>query len=412
MSLFSRRVVSMATSVALHAAFFTLLSFVPLARPTLTAASEPTTIGAVFVPSPRQPKAADMVTEGAAEGGSPVPLEGLAIPGFEFDVAAIRERQAALFPFLSERLSALDDIRAAAAAQTSRLTWSTPAPPRPPSGLPPLTINDAQLFNLVDNAWSRRNRWDSFAEIARLVTAHDPDVGRSAELVRTHIDQNLLQPYFDTSSRDPRFWVMLTLAADHSLIVEFVSRFVREHPSSRTSTELLFLLDEFAQASRDALLMLMATEPERDLHLTRDSSAEAFALAVSVRDRYRTWLEERNLDSTTEIRRHYDGVRLEILSTIVETTPERYGEADARYLTGLILWDQNNPRDAIAEWRRIGPDERGMYETVYGGILAELRTPVAGGAARISAMLGADYRRWLEFSKQRLAEFGYALESF
>ncbi len=411
MSLFKRRVVSMTMSVALHAAVFTALALVPVTRPRSSTEGRQRAIAAVYVPSVRAPTAADMVTEGATIEGTPLP-PGISLPGFEFDITAVRERQAVLFPFLTDTLSALDDLRAAASARAAALTWATPLPAPSRSQLPPLDINDAQVINLVDNAWSRRNRWESFAEIARLVTTHDPDVGRAAELIRTHIDQNLLQPYFDAGTRDPRFWAMLTLAADHSRIVEFVSRFVRQHPSSRASTELLFLLDEFAQASRDALLMLMATEPERDLALTRGASEEAFALAVSVRDRYRSWLEARSLDGTREIRRHYDAVRLAILRTIIATTPGRYGAADARYLSGLILWDQNEPREAIAEWRQIQEDERGMYRPVYDGILRELARQAPGSAARISAMLGADYRHWLEFSKQRLAEFGYGLESF
>lgn len=412
MTLLGRRIVSCTISVAWHAIGFGLLVWLPSPAPASGPPGTQTPV-VVYYPDagPGTPAATDTIAEleGLTDAIAP---ESFRVPGFEFDIAKIRARQDDLFPFLTTDLTVLDDVRAIAQKRAAALTWQTPsAPKRSDSGLPPLRIDDAELWDLVDAAWSRRERWRTFERIATLVATHDPDDGRSAELLRTHIDQNLLQPYYDTATRDPRFWVMLNLAADHALLVRFVSAFVREHPSTRASTELLFLLDEYAQASRDALLMLMATEPERQLPLTRDGDAGAYELAVRVRNRYLSWLRERDLDATARIRSYFDGIRLRILTTIIETTPGGYGAADARYLVGLIEWDQNRVPDALASWNRIGPDERRMYEPVYTEILREVRTG-RPSAVRISRLLGAEYRQWLEFSKQRLAEFGYSLDSF
>lgn len=409
MTLLGRRVVSCALSLALHACGIGLLL---LLRPPLAPDAGGRTVAVLHVPAPAAPSTTDRIAEleGVIDG---IPAESFRIPGFEFDVGKIRARQDDLFPFLTEELTVLDDVKAVAAERATQMTWQTEAArKRSSSRLPPLEISDMELWDLVDAAWSRRERWRTFEKIATMVATHDPDSERSADLLRTHIDQNLLQPYYDSASRDPRFWVMLNLAADHGLLVRFASTFVREHPSTLAATELLFLLDEYAQASRDALLMLIATDPEHQLRLTREGNPDAHALAVQVRDRYLTWLRARDLDTTHRIRGFYDGIRMRILRTIVETTPGGYGAADAQYLIGMILWDQNRIADAVAAWRQIGSDRRRMYEPVYTEIRRELEAAPRPSVVRISAILGAEYRHWLEFSKQRLAEFGYALDSF
>jgi hypothetical protein len=98
--------------------------------------------------------------------------------------------------------------------------------------------------------------------------------------------------------------------------------------------------------------------------------------------------------------------------TIIETTPDGYGAADARFLVGRILWGQNNVPDALRWWREIAPDTRGMYAPIYTEVLDVVQSTSTGKAARISALLGSDYRQWLEFSARRLAEFGYGLDTF
>jgi hypothetical protein len=375
--------------------------------------SKEVTIAVMTVRVPREPAAAAAIADAERAAGDPIERAPLAVAGLEIDIARVKSRQAALFPFLTEPLTALDQARAAAERRAATLVWVTPSAsvPRGPR-LPPLTITDAQLSRLVDVAWSRRERWGNFIGIARRVTQHDPDEGRAPELLQRYLAQNLLQPYYETATPDPQFWVMLGLAADHAPGFRFVSRFVQEYPSSRSSTELLFLLDELAQASRDALLILMATEPNRDLHLTRLANPEAYALAVAIKDDYGRRLPGRQVERTRAIQHHYDAVRLRILTTIVDTSPGGYGAADARFLIGRILWDGNNTADAMRWWRAMRPDGRGAYAEASARIVQELQAPTATTAARISAILGAEHGRWLESARRRLAEFGYAVDTF
>ena len=202
------------------------------------------------------------------------PLE---IAGLSVDLAKLLGRRHSLFPFLTIEASLVDPSES---RQTDRS-----APLRTPfalrsgaAGLRPLHLSDEALQALVDRAWSRRERWRPFAPIAVLVESHDPDLGRSADLLQAYRDQNLLQPYYDSDTRDARFWAMLGLAADHVTFIELVRRVARTHPSSKVTTELLFLLDELVQGSRDTLLMLTSTDPRPRFGAPRPSSPRPMRL--------------------------------------------------------------------------------------------------------------------------------------
>jgi hypothetical protein len=405
------RIVSLATSVALHAAFLGLLLLLPTSPRIPARPAEGRPIAVAFVTPVREPTAAESIAESLRMDASAAPRP-LRTPDFAVDISRVQTRQHALFPLLTQGLPVLDEVRANDAAREVSLTWFDPAAtPRSRSGLPPLLLSDTELMHLVDAAWSRRDRWQNFVEIASLITEHDPDAGRSAELVRAHLDRNLLQPYTDATTRDPRFWVMLNMAADQEPMIRFVSAFVREQPSTRVSTELLFLLDEYVQASRDGLVMLLATNPEYDLVLTRESDPAAYELAVSIRNYYAGWLEERGLEDLADIRLRYDSIRLRVLTTILQTTPAGYGAADARYLIGRIQWDQGETGEAMSTWREVSVDDRGMYEPFYSRIRSEVRAPSGATAARIGAVLGAEHGPWRTFSRARLWEFGFTSNS-
>ena len=205
---------------------------------------------------------------------------------------------------------------------------------------------------------------------------------------------------------------MLDCVADHVEFIDWVRSFARQHPSSRTTTELLFLLDELAQGSRDTLLMLLATSPESDLEETRRVDRRAYDFAVSVRRPYGEWLLEHQMEGPDRIRRRYDELRLRLLSTIIETTPEGYRSADARFLAGEIHFNQNNAPEAVRVWREIRPDAGDSYVEAYSELLAEMRSPNGATAAGINRILGAEHRRWLDFSAARLRQFGYAFDTF
>ena len=316
-----------------------------------------------------------------------------------------------LFPFLTLDALLLDPgDRRPSDADTS-LRSPIPSPSRSATR-PPLQLSDGALQALVDSAWSRRERWRPFAPIAELVESHDPDRGRSAELLQAYTDQNLLQPYYDADTRDSRFWAMLGLAADHITFIDLVRRVARDHPSSRVTTELLFLLDELAQGSRDTLLMLASTDPQVALRRTAAEQPEAYALALALREHYGGWLRQRQLETATAIRARYDRVRLQLLSAIIEGSPDGRRASDARYLAGVIAFEQNDLAEAERWWRRMRPVPGDSYAAASAEVLEALQLPEQERAAGIVRVLGAEHRRWLDFSEQRLRQFGHAVDRF
>lgn len=412
------RTEGLAASMTIHVAAFLFLTAIP--QPPPERAGEGMGEGMLVTEV-----AAEVIGEAAGAGDAPpesLPVEELEAPtppdqgnlvdldGIAVDIGKIRRHRDRLFPFVTETLPLL--------AEPASRTESRPPVPNPFAGertsatRPALTLSEGQIQTLVDRAWSRRSRWDSFREIAQLLRTHDPNRGDAARLVRAHVDQNLLQPYHDGATRDPRFWVMLGLAADHAPFIDFVAAYMHEHPSSRATTELLFMLDEFAQASRDTMLMLLSTNPQVLLYETRDADEDAFLLADSIYRQYRDLARAEGLVHTDAVRARFDEVRIGILRTIVETTPDGYGESDARYLLGLIHWDRRDIPGALQWWRNLGPDGRGAYEQAASAIARELSRPGGGTAAAISGILGGEYRRWLTFSQERLKRFGYAFHTF
>jgi hypothetical protein len=336
---------------------------------------------------------------------------GLLLGGLNVDLAKISRQRDALFPFVTRGLPFLDEVLQRFEERPDRLL-NPFGRERQAGDLPPLQLDDPEYDGIIDRAWSRRVRWESFSEIAELVRTHDPNDGDAPLLVRSHLDHNLLQPYFDTTTRDPRYWVTLGLAADHEPFIEFVAAFVRDHPSSRATTELLFMLDEFAQASRDAMLMLLATDPDALLGDTRAADADAFALARLIDSRYRGWARANGLDRSEKVRERFDDVRVRILQAIVASTPDGYGAGDARFLLGRIYWDRNDRQAALAWWRDLAPDGRDAYAEASFAIARELSESGGLTSPRISSILGAEYRRWLTFSRERLDQFGYAFDTF
>ena len=335
----------------------------------------------------------------------------LEIAGVAVDFDKILACRDALFPFLT--LDAPLWNRKATPQEERPASLRNPlATGARGSTRPPLRLNDRALQALVDSAWSRRERWRPFAPIAALIEAHDADQGRAADLVQGYSDQNLLQPYYDSATRDARFWAMLGLAADHIAFIELVGRFTKENPASRVSTELLFLLDELVQGSRDTLLMLMSTDPQAALRLTASEQPEAYELALSLRAHYTGWLRTRQLDSDAAIKAKYDDVRLQLLSAIVEQSPNGYRVADALYLAGVIAFEQNDLASAERWWRQMRPADGDSYAAASGEIIEAMRLPGDSRVAAIVAVLGAEHRRWLDFSEQRLRRFGHAVDRF
>jgi hypothetical protein len=406
-----RRTVALALSVVLHVTALALLA-VRVAERTAPAAPRATSSGKQiqieYLPPPAAadallPAPADAVDDGAFEASM------LRLDKFNFDVAKIRARANSLFPFLTLDLLFLERVPRdleAAQRQLADPSGSGEASGRAPA----LEVPDAEVQLLVDRSWTRRERWQAFAEIADLLTSSDPRRGRAADIVRGYLDQNILQPYCDGDTHDPRFWAMLENAADHADFIDFIRSYARRYPSSRTTSELLFLLDELAQGSRDVVLMLTETRPQEHLAFTRTHAPEAYALAAAIKERYARWLFDRGMDKGA-IRRHYDDLRLRILETIIATTPEHYRVADAQYLAGQVLFDMNRRADAERIWRAITPISSDAYYRAY----SELLTALASGpvdTTSIRRVLAAEYGRWRMFSIDRLRSFGHHCDTF
>jgi hypothetical protein len=105
-------------------------------------------------------------------------------------------------------------------------------------------------------------------------------------------------------------------------------------------------------------------------------------------------------------------VRLRILRAIIASTPGGYGAGDARFLAGRIMWERNDKQGALRWWRDIRPDARDSYVEASTAITREMAIPGEISAVTIHRILGAEYRRWITFSTDRLGSFGFSVDSF
>ena len=170
------------------------------------------------------------------------------------NIAKIADRAPLLFPFVTPGLSL--QRFAIATEQELRETFRDPfaPPPRPPQRRrrPPLALSDAALQALIDRSWSRRDRWTPFQEISRSPTRTAPTRAAAGAPPRVSAPE---RPAAVRRRVDPRSAAVgeLGLAADHVEFIGFISGFASAHPGTKATTELLFLLDQLAQANMDAL---------------------------------------------------------------------------------------------------------------------------------------------------------------
>ena len=331
--------------------------------------------------------------------------------GFEIDFEKIQARRDGLFPFVTTDMGFLDRMSGEIRANESGLTNPLGSQPTTTADLPPLRISDEELQRTIDRSWSRRSRWNAFAEIVGLLRTHDADSGQTPAVLRAYLDQNLLQLFCDTSAGAPGFWAMLENAADHIDFIEFVREFTRDHPSSFATTELLFLLDKLAQASRDTLLLLVDTESEPEA-VSPPAANDGHELALRLRDHYRERLQQRHVQSPEDIRDWYDRLRLRILSTVIATSPDGYRVSDARFLVGQIYFEQGNLTEAHAWWRDIRHDPRDSYADAYSRLLDELRRPDGVRVQQIKYVLQSVVSQWRNSSMERLRHFGRSCDSY
>ena len=373
------------------------------------------------LPAPDAPSLPGLNPAEPGPGESALTYEGkslvVAIPGFTFDFGKIASRAPLLFPFVSPGLSldrfALEAPRGGHLKIPDSLRRASQAPGG--GSKPPLSMDEDGIQALIDKSWSRRDRWSVFHPVAALAGKHDADAGGLPVLFRQYAEQNGLQPYTDPGFRDPRLWTELGLAADHVEFVGFISQYTLEHPSTRGATELLFLLDKLTMASRDALVTLLDTNADADLRWTRRANAEAFSFIVQAQRHYNTVLENKKLLSRADLGAFYDSLRLQILSGILDTTPDGYRANDARFLMGAIYWKQGKKSEAVGIWRAVRADERDCFLAANRAIAAALQPAAAGGPvseSEIERILAADTGRWLADSIDRLRQFGFRMYEY
>ena len=417
MKLAARRVSGLGVSFALHLlAAILVTSLTPPVRTFLRV--EGATPRVAFVQGSAAPvarsesKPVDAVPEDLGiqleEGNS-----NFSLPGFRFDFEKIARRAVQLFPFLTGSLSF--ETLVTPPVDGGPLSWGNLFRQlRGEAAKPPLVLGDHALQALLDKSWSRRHRWEGFQIIAAATDVYNPDVGGLPALLRGYGVQNGLQPYEEREIRDPRLWAQLGLAADHADFIGFVSQYASRHPSSKATTELLFLVDKLTQASLDALVTLVGTVPEAELQWTLKANRRAYDALVTLREYYRIQLERRDLRSSAAIAAYYGETRLAILRSILRTTPDGYRASDARFLIGEIYWKQGKTADALRSWSGIAVDAEDVYATASSQLLAAIsaaegRQP---NARDVGWILDGEQGRWVIFSIARLRQFGYHLDTF
>lgn len=338
----------------------------------------------------------------------PEQLSGYEFSGLPFNLAKIAARRQSLFPFITADLSFLErlpgDLRAATARLKNPLDGALAAQP--------LEIGDAAMQNLIDESWSRRDRWQRFKPIASLLVTHDSDDGKAPALMRAYLDQNLLQPYCAGKTKDGQFWALLENASDHADFLEFIRSYARTHSSTKTTTELLFLMDELAQASEEVATTVVATSVSKDLAYSAVNSPPAALLAASIGNDLRYFFASRRLSANTDAGRAYDRLRLRVLSTIVQITPNGYRESDARFLAGEILFKESDVAEAVEWWRPMKPVDDDTYAGAARQIKAVIDTEGLLDVFALRRILSAESARWAEINYNRMKQFGYRCDSY
>jgi hypothetical protein len=415
-----RQIVAFAESLLLHLLGLALVVFsAPLTRLSLHAGGArqrpPLEVFVLAAPEPAgsaglQPMPAE------AEPFLPVidPPSDLSIARLSFNLRKISAHATLLFPFVTPGLALERLLVTRSRSQTFASALRSLGGPRDvPDEDGALVLDAASRQALVDRAWSRRDRWDAFQPIAAAAARYDANRGDLAEIIKMYREQNGLQPYVDRGVKDHSFWVYLGLAADHVEFVDFISRYVRDHPGTRASTELLFLLDTIALGSVEDLLALVTVNPQADLQATQRADVRAYAFVVKVQEHYKEALSNKGLTSELAIRAYYDRIRLALLDILLRTTPNGYRASDARFLIGEIYWRQGNRDDAIRAWRELNPDAADTYVMVSKRIAEVLERTAATVADRdIDDALAAERSRWRASSYDRLKRFGYRSDSY
>jgi hypothetical protein len=339
----------------------------------------------------------------AAAGAMPLSMDdGPGGARFSIDLGRIRERRNDLFPFVTWDLGFLRSRPWD--THGNSLEFHSPLTDIPPPAGEVLTLSPQEVQAIVDRSFSRRHRWSNLEELVRLAERYRGDRGDLATIFREYAKQNVPQPYRHWSEQDPVFWIMLMLSSDDAPLIEFVARYLRRYPANEVSTELLFLLDASAESSCDVLgQVLLAGTPELPLRATQLRSPEAFELALSLGSAYGSWVRRHAADVPTRC----TSARIAILRRIIDTSPADYGEADARFRLGELLWMARRREEAVEWWRGMASDDRDQYADARKAIMGALADSAPDyRPGRISSILHDAELRWRVAAAARLDQFG------
>ena len=326
---------------------------------------------------------------------------------FDFDIEKIGSRVGRLLPF-TEPILLSSTTRAPGTGGNGR-AFVLGADLAAKS--PPLTLSVVEMQAVLDASWSRRQRWDSFQQILDLTQRFDPQQGDLPMLLRRYANDNLLQPFHASQNPEPRVWGSLSVAADHFNFVQFITAFVQRVPSSKVTTELLFLLDKLVQANLQAALTLFELDTVNGMSWTKSMSPKGAATLIAVHRHHERALGRRGMWDTSALARRYDDVRVGILRHLIRTTPQGYRVNDARFLIGEIHWHQRRQSEAFEAWGGIRPDQTDEYFVAYSEVRASIEDGVTA-RPQIDAVLNEQTRRWVDASFRRLRHFGFAFDTY
>jgi hypothetical protein len=155
---------------------------------------------------------------------------------------------------------------------------------------------------------------------------------------------------------------------------------------------------------------VLDTNVSHDLARTATLSPQAARLAAGISSDLRIWLASHGY-TQHQVGPAFDQVRLRVLSTIVETTPDGYRESDARFLAGAIFFRQANLEEAMQWWVKMRPQNDDTYADAAKAILAIL-DPGKVNVGALRGVLWGESARWHDVNYARLKKFGYRCDSF
>jgi len=296
-----------------------------------------------------------------------------------------------------------------------------------------LNIGDKDLQTLVDSAWARKDKYDKFKVLEPYFRDFDGNDGRLHELTQQYAEQNFMQPY-SLKTLSATALGFLEINSSYYEFYKFNTKYIEEHPSTKTSMEMVFFLEKMARGEHSSLEKFLRTWSVGYFDRIKKSNTEAYDLVNVLYDHYSKLLSEKGFFKTAKselfsdvtiksidfdkIREHYTGVRLAYLQRIIKESPDNYRLNDAYFLIGKIHLDKDDAETAIKTWKKM--EHSNSKGDIYGEIenLILLATKNIKGKLNLNERLQIDNllimesRRIRELMIERLSKFGHTQYTF